>query len=54
MGLDPDQKCPECGATEFWRTASTLVTLGQKVKWQCADCEYGFVTIDSTVNTSTA
>jgi rubredoxin len=54
MGLDLEHDCPECGGTEFWLTASTLVELGEKVKYDCSNCEYGFVRIDGTVDTSTA
>lgn len=52
MGLDLEHECPECGAEEFWKSASTLTHLGEKVKYSCSECDYGFVRIDETVDTS--
>jgi transposase-like protein len=50
-----DAHCPVCGDEQsFYRAASTEVHLGTKVKWHCPDCEYGFVRIDGSVDTSTA
>jgi len=47
--------CPTCGEERsFYRAASTEVHLGTKVKWHCPDCNYGFVRIDGSVDTSTA
>lgn len=47
MSLERDRECPDCGETRaFYRTASTLVHLGEKVKWRCPECGYGFVRID--------
>jgi len=54
MGLELERDCPECGSSTFWRVASTHVHLGQKVKWDCTECKYGFVTIDGAVDTGTA
>jgi rubredoxin len=54
MGLELERECPECGGTNFWLTASTLVHLGEKTKWDCTNCEYGFVKIDETVDTAGA
>ncbi|MEF8853789.1 MAG: hypothetical protein V5A28_15450 [Haloarculaceae archaeon] len=49
------EHCPACGAKRaFYRAASTEVHLGTKVKWHCPDCDYGFVRIDGSVDTSTA
>jgi rubredoxin len=46
MSLETQHYCPECGEERtFWRTASTLVHLGEKTKWQCGECDYGFVRI---------
>jgi rubredoxin len=46
MSLETRHYCPECGEERtFWRTASTLVHLGEKTKWQCGECDYGFVRI---------
>ena len=54
MGLELDHECPSCGASTFYRAGSTLVHLGEKVKWKCtdADCEYGFVRIGTDVDSS--
>jgi len=54
MGLNLDQECPSCGAGEFYRAASTNIHLGEKVKWHCSECGYGFVRIDGAVDTSVA
>ena len=54
MGLELERDCPECGSSSFWRVASTRVHLGEKVKWHCNECDYGFVKIDGTVDTATA
>jgi rubredoxin len=52
--MESDRECPDCGGAEFYRAASTLVHLGRKVKWRCAECGHGFVTIDGAVDTGTA
>lgn len=47
--------CPQCDdERSFYQAASTLVHIGKKVKWHCPECDYGFVRIDGTVDTSTA
>jgi rubredoxin len=47
MSIAVERDCPECGTRrEFYRAASTRLELGEKTKWHCPDCEYGFVTID--------
>ncbi|MFB6143249.1 MAG: hypothetical protein ABEJ30_07905 [Halorientalis sp.] len=52
MSLERERYCPSCDATKtFYRAASTRLHLGEKVKWHCPDCSYGFVTIDGTVDT---
>ena len=53
MALELERTCPECGSETFYRAASTTVHLGEKVKWHCTDCEYGFVQIDG-IDSSTA
>ena len=53
MALELERTCPECGSETFYRAASTTVHLGEKVKWHCTDCEYGFVRIDG-IDSSTA
>lgn len=53
MGLEREERCPSCGVERtFYRTASTTLHLGEKTKWACAECNYGIVKIDGTVNTS--
>lgn len=56
MGLELEHECPHCDSTTFWKTGSTLVGLGRKVKWECTgdDCEYGFVRIDGDVDSAGA
>lgn len=49
-----DHECPDCGTEEFYRTARTELHLGRKVKWSCAECEYGFVRINDAVDTISA
>jgi transposase-like protein len=51
MALEIEQDCPHCDGSTFYRAASTQVQLGQKVKWHCTNCEYGFVRIDGAVDT---
>jgi len=52
MSLEREHECPTCGETKaFYRAASTELHLGEKVKWHCPDCDYGFVTIDGAVDT---
>lgn len=54
MSLELEHDCPECGEVQtFYRAASTEMHLGTKVKWHCPECDYGFVRIDETVDTST-
>lgn len=46
MALERQHHCPRCGEEKtFWRTASTLVHLGEKTKWRCSDCDYSYVMI---------
>lgn len=53
MGLEREGWCPNCEAEcTFWRTGSTSLHLGQKVKWACTECEHGVVTIDGVVDTA--
>lgn len=52
MSLELEHACPTCEETKvFYRAASTTVYLGEKVKWHCPDCDYGFVRIDDAVDT---
>jgi len=54
MGSEVESECPDCGATEFYLAANTKIHLGEKVKYRCGECDYGFVRIDGAVDTSTA
>ena len=52
MSLELEHDCPQCGESKvFYRAASTTMHLGEKVKWHCPDCTYGFVRIDGEVDT---
>jgi rubredoxin len=52
MSMELERTCPECGESKtFYRAASTTLHLGEKVKWHCPDCDYGFVKIDGAVDT---
>ncbi|MFB6176894.1 MAG: hypothetical protein ABEI99_07085 [Halobaculum sp.] len=47
MALEMTRECPECGEEQtFWKTASMEVHIGEKTKWRCSECDYGFVLID--------
>lgn len=47
MSLERTHSCPACGPeTTFYRAASTKLHLGEKAKWYCTECDYGFVTIN--------
>ena len=47
MSLSMEHECPVCeGTEEFWRTASTMLHLGEKTKWRCSTCEYSLVIVD--------
>ncbi|WP_265112409.1 hypothetical protein [Halosolutus halophilus] len=46
MSMERDDECPNCGEVTFYRAASTTLHLGEKVKWHCPNCDYGFVQID--------
>ncbi|GEM_PF-220679 len=48
-----EKYCPDCDEEQtFWLTARTELHLGRKRKFRCEECNYGFVTIDGTVDTS--
>ncbi len=53
MSLEIEHECPQCGGTEtFYRSASTTLHLGEKTKWRCTECGYGFVTIDGDIDST--
>lgn len=52
MGLELQRTCPSCSEDRiFYRAASTTLHLGEKVKWECPQCDFGFVRIDDEVDT---
>jgi rubredoxin len=52
MSMERTHYCPNCEAeTAFYRTASTTLHLGEKVKWHCPDCSNGVVTIGGAIET---
>jgi rubredoxin len=47
MALEKDVDCPTCGETQsFYRTAAMTLHLGEKTKWRCTECDYGYLEID--------
>ncbi len=47
MALEKDVDCPSCeGETSFYRSAAMTLHLGEKTKWRCSECGYGFVAIN--------
>jgi transposase-like protein len=47
MPLETERECPRCGTEQtFWRVAATTLHLGQKTKWRCEDCGFGFVRVN--------
>jgi rubredoxin len=55
MVMELDHHCRTCGeARTFWRVASTHLHLGEKTKWRCPECEFGFVRIDGIDSTADA
>jgi rubredoxin len=55
MSLELEHECPACGETRtFWKVASMEVHLGTKMKWDCPECDYGFVQIDGSVDSSSS
>ena len=47
MSLEITHACPTCGSdATFYRAASTTLHLGEKTKWYCTACDYGFVRIN--------
>jgi transposase-like protein len=53
MALERENHCPACdGLRPFTRSASTHLHLGLKAKWVCQECEYQFVLVDDTIDTS--
>ena len=54
MALEMEHDCPVCETSRtFYRTASMNLHLGEKTKWNCPECSYGFVQVDG-IDTSVA
>ncbi len=53
MAMELERECPSCGAETFYRAGSTTLHLGEKVKWHCTECEYGFVKINGIDSSET-
>lgn len=46
MALERTHACPVCETDRtFYRSASTFLHLGLKVKWACDECDYQFVQV---------
>lgn len=53
MARELERECPECGEERtFWRSAATNLHLGEKTKWVCPDCGYGFIRIDGDIDST--
>ncbi|WP_172861767.1 DUF7838 family putative zinc beta-ribbon protein [Halopenitus persicus] len=47
MALERSVACPRCEEEQsFYRTAAMTLHLGEKQKWRCPECEYGFIAIN--------
>lgn len=55
MALELEHYCPRCDEENvFYRAASTTLHLGEKIKWHCPNCDYGFVQVNGEVDSSAA
>jgi transposase-like protein len=53
MSLEMEHECPQCGGEQkFYRSASTTLHLGEKSKWRCTECDYGFVRVGDEIDSS--
>ncbi|MFC3477045.1 DUF7838 family putative zinc beta-ribbon protein [Halobacterium litoreum] len=53
MARELDHHCPDCGQERtFYRAAATELHLGQKTKWYCPECGFGFVRIDGDIDST--
>jgi hypothetical protein len=53
MSLECTHYCPRCETDrQFWKVASMETHLGKKRKWTCPECEYRFVQIGESVDSS--
>lgn len=53
MALEKDVDCPKCEGNSFYRTAAMNLHLGEKTKWRCSDCSFGYVEVNG-IDTITA
>lgn len=54
MATELAHECPTCGEERaFYRAASTTLHLGEKRKWTCTECGYGFVQINGIDSSET-
>ncbi|MFB6301160.1 MAG: hypothetical protein ABEH65_12965 [Halobacteriales archaeon] len=52
MALEIEHHCPSCDDERtFYRAAATNLHLGEKEKWGCTECGFGFVTVNG-INTA--
>ena len=55
MTSEMEHYCPSCEADQtFYKSASTIVHLGEKTKWYCEECDHQIVIIDGIDSTATA
>lgn len=53
MGTELVCTCPSCGDEQtFHRMASTTLHLGEKTKWYCPECGFGFVRIGGDISSA--
>lgn len=53
MALELEHYCPACGEDRlFYRSASMCLHLGEKTKWDCPECDFGFVRVDGDIDTA--
>jgi predicted RNA-binding Zn-ribbon protein involved in translation (DUF1610 family) len=54
MATELEHECPECGDDRtFYRAASTELHLGEKKKWTCPECGFGFIEINGIDSSKT-
>lgn len=52
MSMELTRTCPNCEEERnFYLSASTNLHLGEKTKWICPECNYGFIRIDGAIDT---
>jgi transposase-like protein len=55
MASEMEHYCPACEADRtFYKSASTIVHLGEKTKWYCDECDHQIVIINGIDSTATA